>query len=152
MKKILFVALLSVALISTSHAQMWNNGSKVTYGYPTGLTGYYTYTFPSFQPVTLETADTISLNPFALETYATVDTLKRHTNESNVLLVNPGPGQYAGCKLYLSTGTIDSTRTLYVVTVDSNNTYHTTDTLTTSQSVCRRIYLFDGNIYKKFPY
>jgi hypothetical protein len=148
------VAILAITLTLpvTSKAQMWSgSGNKVQFTYPFGLTGQNYYTFPSFDLDTLETADTINVGAYALETYATIDTVKRHTNPTNVLIITPGAGQQPGCKFYLQAGEIDSIRQVYVVQ-NVNSTYTTVDTFTVKSSSDQRTYLWNGTRYKKIIY
>ena len=154
MKKYLLAITLTMSLLAASvtesKAQMWSNGNKVSFSYPTGVTGHNTYRFPTWDTVKYScTVDKFTIAPSALETYLFLDTLK-HVNGDNgvkVLSISSANSLIGGEKLWVQTCTLDSVRTMYV-NVDGNRV----DTITTKSKADVRQYIWNSRTFQKYPY
>jgi hypothetical protein len=146
MKKLLVFLSLTLALFTQGNSQaMWSAGNKVQLTYPTGVTGATNkYMFPSWQKVTVKSADTIPVSLAALETYIQIDTVKRH---NNVMVLTVPASVLPGAKLVVATSTIDSTRNVYI----SQGTTRL-DTIPCKSLNDKRLYIYDGVIFQKIPY
>lgn len=152
MKSIIKFLALSVIFIgfqiSPAHGQMWSSGNKVSFDFPTGMTGHTSVKFPSWnKPVFVKSsaADTFKVQPVASVTWVKIDTLV-HVNGFALNYVLSLDATYAevGDRLYVQAQSIDTIRTLYV-----NIGTTAVDTLSVISRNTTRGYVWNGESWMK---
>ena len=143
MKTLFLTLLISCSIFS--NAQIYGpNGVKVAFAFPAGRPTSSTYMFPTFQVDKVESADTIKVNIYDLETYIHLDTIQSHLN---FLQLTTSYNLLAGAKVYVNASALPGTAYSLIVTTNYYGTRNVVDTIQVTATGVIRSYIYNGTVF-----